>query len=84
MYELTEEDRYFAKQIEDNRDEAYPYYLRIRVNPFEVVFLPSDLIRMEVINHFAIKYATVPTWLYIPLFPYGYAPMTTNTPESAD
>jgi hypothetical protein len=64
MYELNEEDRYYASLIEANRDMAYPYYLRIRANPLDMIYIPNDVIRMEVINHFNIKYATPPAWLY--------------------
>jgi hypothetical protein len=84
MYELSDEDRYFASRIESNRDEAYPYYLRIRANPYEATSLPNDVIRIEVINHFNIKYASAPAWLYIPLFPYGYELATTPEPEDTD
>jgi hypothetical protein len=83
MYELNEEDQYYADKIEANRDAAYPYYLRIRANPLDMIYIPCDVIRMEVINHFNIKYATPPAWLYLPTFPYGYAPDTTDTPENS-
>jgi hypothetical protein len=72
------------EEVENNRDIAYEYYLRIRTNPSEMIELPSDVIRTEIINHFSLVFAMAPTWLFYPLYPFGYLPEIDSSETSID